>query len=761
MDALRQTVAGGGCSADGAAAAQNPVGALVNGLLDAPQAPDHKQFSAAGGAQAAIPAHVAHGAATGRVPEAAQLGSHAAAAAHAAAVAEANTAVQHHGAAMGQQSAPVHPGPAVTAHDPAAAHAHAARAHDLERAHREAALGAAWQQASAHGRPAAPPPPTAYAHSMPQLQHQMHPMPYRQMHHGMQYPMQYQMPQPMQHSFSSQAPYNFQPQQQQQAPAVTAALGAASASATDASAGNATASGAAPAQGDAAMRSAAARLREAMESSDDPRFQDSSLLEAMRTLSGGESAPEQAGAAERGESARGEHPALAAARALRAEQEAGGGGAAESPAEMEARMAEAGYSGGDGGVDFEALWRDLMSEESTEALEQMWREGYEQRLAEGMDAAVDAAGPAGAAEEGVERIPYALGPREENPFLSGAAQARTQAAPGAEVEAVAGESELFARAVALLRAGRATEAAQAFEAELHERGDNAEAWRLLGKCHAELDADRSAIACLQRAVEHDPYNLDALLALGVSHVNEMQHRAALETLRAWVEHNPRFQGLRVEEDPHSDGSLLDGVTQLMLRAAAWAPKDAQVQEVLGVLYNVSHDYASAAAAFNRALAASGADPALWNKLGATHANGNRSEEAVPAYRRCVACSTAPLRRPAPALPSHTPTLRPAPAAAPSSSSRATPARGSTSAFPSTTWAATRRRFPRTAPPSPSAPAPCTCGATCACPSAQWAASTSSTEPTSAIWRRSARNSISRSCPDHAPRFRPPVGRSPQ
>lgn len=643
MDALRQTVAGGGCSADGAAAAQNPVGALVNGLLDAPQAPDHKQFSGVGGGQAAVPAHVVHGAAAGRVQEQAHIGSHAAAAAHAAAVAEANSAMQYHAGPMGPQSSPVHAGSAVTAYDPAAAHAHAARAHDLERAHREAAFGAAWHQASAHSRPgaaasqpAAAHHPAAYAGAMPQLQHQMPHMQHHAMHHAMQYPMQYQMPQPMQQarSFAPQHQHSFQHQQQASpAPAATADSTAATADAAGAAGESVAANGGAQTAGDAAMRSAAARLREAMESSDDPRFQESALLDAMRTLSGGEAAPEQSAEAADGV-VRGEHPALEAARQLRAEQEAARGAAVAegvSPAEMEARMAEAGYSGGDGSVDFEALWRDLMTEENTEALEHMWREGYKQRLAQGMDAAVDAAGPAGAAE-GVERIPYALGAREENHFLSDATHAANAEASGA-AEAVEGESGLFARAVALLRSGRTTEAVHAFEAELHEREDNAEAWRLLGQCHAELDADRSAIACLQRAVEHDPYNLDALLALGVSHVNELQHHAALETLRAWVEHNPRFQGLQVEDDPHSDGSLLDGVTQLMLRAAAWAPQDAQVQEVLGVLYNVSHDYGSAAAAFDRALAASAADPALWNKLGATHANGNRSEEAVPAYRR--------------------------------------------------------------------------------------------------------------------------------
>ena len=34
---------------------------------------------------------------------------------------------------------------------------------------------------------------------------------------------------------------------------------------------------------------------------------------------------------------------------------------------------------------------------------------------------------------------------------------------------------------------------------------------MLGQSHAENDQDRLAISCLERAVEMDPYSLDALL----------------------------------------------------------------------------------------------------------------------------------------------------------------------------------------------------------------------------------------------------------
>ncbi|TFJ82311.1 hypothetical protein NSK_006430 [Nannochloropsis salina CCMP1776] len=134
----------------------------------------------------------------------------------------------------------------------------------------------------------------------------------------------------------------------------------------------------------------------------------------------------------------------------------------------------------------------------------------------------------------------------------------------------------------------------------------------------------------------------------------------------------------------------------MLQAQDWdratcgpEGQDADVEVVLGVLYNVSHDYDSAAAAFRQALVSRprqgegnregarkgrreggrgdagggcgvlaylhlsalllvfhslppflppslpASDYSLWNKLGATLANSQRSDEALPAYHRAL------------------------------------------------------------------------------------------------------------------------------
>jgi peroxin-5 len=158
---------------------------------------------------------------------------------------------------------------------------------------------------------------------------------------------------------------------------------------------------------------------------------------------------------------------------------------------------------------------------------------------------------------------------------------------------------------------------------------------MLGTCFAEHDQDKVALVSLKRAIEHDPFDLDTLLAMGISFVNELDSVNALHTLRSWVQHNPSFQGLQVELDAFSDGSLMDEVTQLMLEVQRVAPADIDVKIILGVLYNVSQDYDLAAQLFNEALIARPEDYSLHNKVGATLANGNRSAQALPAYSKAL------------------------------------------------------------------------------------------------------------------------------
>ncbi|KAL4331889.1 hypothetical protein GQ457_07G012450 [Hibiscus cannabinus] len=185
----------------------------------------------------------------------------------------------------------------------------------------------------------------------------------------------------------------------------------------------------------------------------------------------------------------------------------------------------------------------------------------------------------------------------------------------------------------LFRKGLLSEAVLALEAEVMKNPENAEGWRLLGITHAENDDDQQAIAAMMRAQEADPTNLEVLLALGVSHTNELEQSAALKYLYGWLRHHPKYGTLAPPE--LADSLYYADVTRLFNEAAQMSPEDADVHIVLGVLYNLSREYDKAIASFKTALELKPNDYSLWNKLGATQANSVQSADAILAYQQAL------------------------------------------------------------------------------------------------------------------------------
>ncbi|XP_039334851.1 PEX5-related protein isoform X12 [Saimiri boliviensis] len=182
---------------------------------------------------------------------------------------------------------------------------------------------------------------------------------------------------------------------------------------------------------------------------------------------------------------------------------------------------------------------------------------------------------------------------------------------------------------------------------LQDPGD-AEAWQFLGITQAENENEQAAIVALQRCLELQPNNLKALMALAVSHTNTGHQQDACEALKNWIKQNPKYKYLvkskkgspgltrRMSKSP-VDSSVLEGVKELYLEAAHQNGDmiDPDLQTGLGVLFHLSGEFNRAIDAFNAALTVRPEDYSLWNRLGATLANGDRSEEAVEAYTRAL------------------------------------------------------------------------------------------------------------------------------
>ncbi|CAK1355879.1 Peroxisomal targeting signal receptor [Cercospora beticola] len=202
--------------------------------------------------------------------------------------------------------------------------------------------------------------------------------------------------------------------------------------------------------------------------------------------------------------------------------------------------------------------------------------------------------------------------------------------------------------------GNLSIAALAFEAAVQKDNEFVEAWVALGQAQAQNEKESPAIRALEQAIKLDPSNPEALMGLAVSYTNEGYDTLAYRTLERWVAAKyPQLgvtpRGVDVEEemgftDRHQ---LHEKVTNYFLEAAQLNPEggdvDVDVQVGLGVLFYGSEDYDKAVDCFTAALNShqhgsmkrEGEEHLLWNRLGATLANSNRSEEAIEAYSRAL------------------------------------------------------------------------------------------------------------------------------
>lgn len=187
-----------------------------------------------------------------------------------------------------------------------------------------------------------------------------------------------------------------------------------------------------------------------------------------------------------------------------------------------------------------------------------------------------------------------------------------------------------------------------FESAVKQDPQNAEIWELLGTSQAENEKDPNAIAALKKSLELQPENAKVLMALAVSYTNESHQSHALQMLLAWLRCNPNYQHVIPPElMPAADsgamassiirGPKLKEVQDLFLKIVQQNHPniDADIQEALGVLFNLSSEFDKAVDCFQAALYVRPDSAKIWNRLGASLANGNRSVEAVNAYQRAL------------------------------------------------------------------------------------------------------------------------------
>lgn len=218
----------------------------------------------------------------------------------------------------------------------------------------------------------------------------------------------------------------------------------------------------------------------------------------------------------------------------------------------------------------------------------------------------------------------------------------------------------FEEGLKKLNEGDIPSAVLLFEAACQQDPENNLAWQYLGTTQAKNEHDPAAIRALRRALQLDPNDLTSLMALAVSYTNEAYQKQACDSLLDWLTRNPAYKHLS-ESITHQEGDgdspetrfvssfaspqKIQQIKDAFIRAARMKPSnpDPDVQSGLGVLFNLSGEYDKAVDCFNSALFVRPMDALLWNRLGATLANGNRSEEAIQAYRKALEISPGFIR----------------------------------------------------------------------------------------------------------------------
>jgi peroxin-5 len=219
-----------------------------------------------------------------------------------------------------------------------------------------------------------------------------------------------------------------------------------------------------------------------------------------------------------------------------------------------------------------------------------------------------------------------------------------------------------------MEAGEIQQAISAFEAAVQQDAENSEAWRYLGQAQAENEHEQAAISALLKAIAIDPYNLQALMTIGVSYTNDLEQVRALNFLKTWLENNPDYNDLDMKQQKDTvkeytelyggggdggatlagggmsgfgmsaqmvDDTLHQEVLKMFEQASLRNPDDVDVHVVLGVLHCIKSNYDAAITRFERAVVLKPEDATLWNKLGATRANASNYDDAVQAYVKAL------------------------------------------------------------------------------------------------------------------------------
>lgn len=186
-----------------------------------------------------------------------------------------------------------------------------------------------------------------------------------------------------------------------------------------------------------------------------------------------------------------------------------------------------------------------------------------------------------------------------------------------------------------------SEAAMAFEAAVQEKPEHIDAWLKLGVVQIQNEKELNGICALEKCLKLDGKNLEAMKNLAISYINEGYDMSALTILNQWISTKyPDFEyadhSIMIDETLESNTKLETKIKNKFISLSEKLPQvDPDVELCVGLLYYSDDNYDATIEHFNKALSANPNDELMWNRLGATLANSNRSEESIAAYHKAL------------------------------------------------------------------------------------------------------------------------------
>lgn len=184
-----------------------------------------------------------------------------------------------------------------------------------------------------------------------------------------------------------------------------------------------------------------------------------------------------------------------------------------------------------------------------------------------------------------------------------------------------------------------SEAALAFEAAVQEDPAHVDAWLKLGLVQTQNEKEMNGISALEQCLSLDPTNQQALMAISISYINEGYDLTAFSMLNRWLDSKyPELTRSPTIDEANIDRFNLSKqvITKYLQVANALPQVDPEVQLGLGTLFYANEEFGKTIDCFRTALEVNPNDELMWNRLGASLANSNRSEEAIQAYHKALA-----------------------------------------------------------------------------------------------------------------------------